>query len=52
MTDNYSIKVFNKEGELIHQIVDDVTFPNGIRIDDKNRIVVVSYRKDKILQMF
>ena len=52
MTDNYSIKIFTQQGELIHQIVDDVVFPNGIRIDSKNRIIIVSYRKEKNLQMF
>ena len=52
MTDNYSIKVFSQQGELIHQITDNVIFPNGIRIDSKNRIVIVSYRKENNLQMF
>ncbi|KAI6649379.1 NHL repeat containing protein [Oopsacas minuta] len=52
MTDDYSISIFNKRGELIHKIKDDVTYPTGIKLDSKNRIIILSYRDKNCLQMF
>ncbi|KAI6657052.1 RING finger protein nhl-1-like [Oopsacas minuta] len=45
-----SIRIFNSKYECIHKI--SIPVPSGITLDDKDRIIVVSYANKNCLQIF
>ena len=41
---NNSILIFNKRGDLLHKITDEITFPMSVTLDSKHRIIVSCHR--------